>query len=79
MQATSEPSGACFDSLAAHFGELGISGQGLESAAQGSPLIGPLIGAYTAQKLYNLSMQRALHILLSTPFNCLAKTGGMQK
>lgn len=54
MQATSKPSSARFDCLAAHFGELGISRQGLETAAQGSPLIGPLIGACTAQKLYNL-------------------------
>ncbi|CAK0783737.1 hypothetical protein CVIRNUC_006936 [Coccomyxa viridis] len=34
-----------FDSLAAHFGELGISGQGLETAAQGMPLVGPVIGS----------------------------------
>ena len=33
--------------------ELGISGQGLETAAQGSPLVGPLIGMRTAQNLLN--------------------------
>ena len=38
-----------FDSLAAHFGELGISGQGLETAAQGMPLVGPVIGAASTQ------------------------------
>ena len=39
-------SSACFDSLAAHLGELGITGQGLETAAQGSPLVGPFIGVH---------------------------------
>ena len=53
MQATSEPSTARFDNLTAHFGELGISGQGLETAAQGSPLVGPLIGMRTAQNLFD--------------------------
>ena len=70
MQATSEPSTARFDNLAAHFGELGISGQGLETAAQGSPLAGPLIGMCKI-----CSMQRALHNLLSTCFDCLPNQG----
>ena len=48
-----------FDSLAAHFGELGISGQGLETAAQGMPLVGPVIGA--AGTLF----------VLKTHFTCL--------
>ena len=45
VQAPVMASSACFDSLAAHFGELGITGQGLEMAAQGCPLMGPVIGA----------------------------------
>ena len=34
-----------FEGFVAHFGELGITGQGLEVAAQGSPLVGPIISA----------------------------------
>ena len=76
VQATSEPSTACFDNLAAHFGELGIPGQGLETAAQGSPLVGPLIGMRTAQNLFNAesTSQSSQHL-----FRLPAKSGGMQK
>jgi hypothetical protein len=34
-----------FEGFVSHFGELGITGQGLEVAAQGSPLVGPIISA----------------------------------
>ena len=34
---------ALFQGIVSHFGELGITGKGLETAAQGSPLVGPII------------------------------------
>lgn len=46
VQAAGVTSSACFESLAAHIGELGITGQGLEIAAQGCPLVGPFIGVH---------------------------------
>ncbi len=46
MQVSGRASSGCFDSLATFFGELGITAQGLETAAQGSPLVGPLIGPH---------------------------------
>ena len=51
VQAPGVASSACFDSLAAHLGELGITGQGLETAAQGSPLVGPFIGVPNSRYL----------------------------
>lgn len=36
---------AYFEGFVSHFGELDITGQGLEVAAQGSPLVGPIISA----------------------------------
>ena len=35
---------AFFQGMVPHFGELAITGKGLETAAQGSPLVGPIIG-----------------------------------
>ena len=48
-----------FDSLAAHFGELGISGQGLETAAQGMPLVGPVIGVTSTHPVLKTSHMHA--------------------
>ena len=36
---------AFFEGFVSHFGDLDITGQGLEVAAQGSPLVGPIISA----------------------------------
>ena len=46
VQAAGMNSSARFESLAAHFGELGITGQGLEIAAQSCPLVGPFVGVH---------------------------------
>ena len=37
---------AYLQGMVSHFGDLGITGKGLETAAQGSPLVGPIIGAW---------------------------------